>query len=157
MNFIPEKDYEGLLKQAKAMHRIIEAMEKSKSIQGKAVDDLTRQLLLCNHSHLESEREINAILTDQVLQLEKERDELGSECEKLAETLFQVAEMLNIDYESARKDPRKPSDVYRDYLDMHDAEVIENLIKELTDADGGFSLKGREWLQGYADGLRQKH
>ena len=46
MNFIPQNDYEGLLAQAKAMHRIIEAMEKTKSIQGKVVDDLTRQLLI---------------------------------------------------------------------------------------------------------------
>ena len=59
MNFIPQNDYDGLLAQAKAMHRIIEAMEKSKSIQGKAVDDLAKQLLICGRDHLESEREAN--------------------------------------------------------------------------------------------------
>jgi hypothetical protein len=45
--------------------------------------------------------------------------------------------------------------MYRERYDR-DAEVVEKLIEKLTDADGGFSLKGREWLQGYADGLRQR-
>ena len=76
MNFTPSQDYDGLLAQAKAMHRIIEAMEKSKSIQGKAVNDLTRQLLICGKDHLESEREANQILTDQILKIEQERDQL---------------------------------------------------------------------------------
>ena len=90
MNFIPENDYEGLLAQAKAMHRIIEAMEKSKSIQGKAVDDLTRQLLICGKDHLESEREANQILTDQVSKLEQQRDQLKAEL-----SLYDSMERIN--------------------------------------------------------------
>ena len=83
MNFIPQNDYEGLLAQAKAMHRIIEAMEKTKSIQGKVVDDLTRQLLICGKDHLESEREANKMLTDQVLKLEEEHQLMKSFLEQL--------------------------------------------------------------------------
>ena len=86
MNFTPEEDYKGLLKQAKAMHRIILAMEKSKSIQGKGVDDLTRQLLMCDRDQLESERDINQILTNKILKLE---DHLGK--------IYNRLNVLNID------------------------------------------------------------
>ena len=85
MNFTPQEDYKGLLKQAKAMHRIVLAMEKSKSIQGKAVDDLTRKLLMCDQDQLESERDINQTLTNRVLELE---DHLGK--------VYDVLDMLNI-------------------------------------------------------------
>ena len=83
MNFTPQDDYDGLLAQAKAMHRIIEVMEKSKSIQGKAVDDLTRQLLACGKDQLESEREVNQMLTDQVLRLEQECDHYKDEMKEV--------------------------------------------------------------------------
>ena len=65
-----------------------------------------------------------------IVDLEQERDQLKSQNESLWETLFQVAEMLNIDYEWARKQGGKPSDVYRKCLVEHDAEVIEKFLNQ---------------------------
>lgn len=92
MNFIPENNYAGLLAQAKAMHRIIEAMEKSRSIQEKVIDDLTKQLLICGKDHIESEREANQILTDQVLRLEQERDQLKAVIDQCLEAMCAVSQ-----------------------------------------------------------------
>ena len=139
MNFIPVEDYQGLLKQAKAMHRIIEAMEKSKSIQGKAVDDLTRQLLACGKDHLESEREANQMLTDQVLKLEEDNSRLRG--------------ML---WSGNYNDKQRMAE--------HDAEVIESFLEnQLRSAclSSGWNTDSSAYqvslmLEDYANQLRQK-
>ena len=131
MNFTPEKDYEGLLAQAKAMHRIIEAMEKSKSIQGKAVDDLTRQLLICGKDHLESEREANQALTDQVLKLEQENSRLRG--------------ML---WSGNYNDKQRMAE--------HDAEVIERFVLWYLTKDWKSLTSLRETVDEYTNQLRQK-
>jgi hypothetical protein len=64
--------------------------------------------------------------------LEQERDQLKNENESLWETLFQVAEMLNVDYDDARKQGGKPSAVYRKYFAEHDAQVIDQFKDELV-------------------------
>jgi CRISPR/Cas system CSM-associated protein Csm4 (group 5 of RAMP superfamily) len=123
MNFIPEKDYEGLLKQARAMHRIIEAMEKSKSIQGKTVDDLTRQFLICNSDAIESERETNQMLTEYILTLENENQELRIQNDRLS-TIFDDAPDLTFE---------DVGSLFIDELSNRDSEVIDNFIRKVCE------------------------
>ena len=150
MNFIPQNDYEGLLAQAKAMHRIIEAMEKSKSIQGRTVDDLTRQLLICGKDHLESEREANQRLTDQVLKLEQERDQLKVTLEIVTNEL-ESWKATEEDLESIRA-IQIGKQAIRDSKGLslveHDAQVIRDFCS--------FALKKYRYdLSGFADEFNQ--
>jgi hypothetical protein len=68
---------------------------------------------------------------DREMALREERDQLKALNESLWETFFHVAEMLGIDYDKARKHPGKPSDVYREALAAHDAEMIDRLKTEM--------------------------
>ena len=100
--------------------------------------------------------------------LEQERDQLKSQNESLWETLFQVAEMLNIDYEWARKQGGKPSQVYRQCLAEHIAQVIEREIPDFKDPstnngdwrkDAKFRMgwnECRDVMKNRANQLRQK-
>ena len=130
MNFIPQNDYDGLLAQAKAMHRIIEAMEKSKSIQGKAVDDLTRQLLICGKDHLESEREANQMLTDQVLRLEQERDQLKAENIALKRAAAYVIPYLSSGSRLREKLENAVDSTAEQCLAKHDDELTRQTFRD---------------------------
>ena len=87
-------------------------------------------------------------IEDYIVDLEQEYNQLKSQNESLWETLFQVAEMLNIDYEWARKQGGKPSQVYRQCLAEHGAQVIRDFCS--------FALKKYRYdFSGFADEFNQ--
>lgn len=74
MRFEPEKDYAGLLKQARAMHLLICSMEKAGQYRQGMIDNLSREIAMCGQEAIESERTLNQQLTNQVLALEAKLD-----------------------------------------------------------------------------------
>jgi Tfp pilus assembly protein PilN len=69
--FIPAKDYDGLLRQANAMAMLIRSMEKQRSFQNVKIGDMARELAVHGFEEIDAQRDINARLTDEILKLEK--------------------------------------------------------------------------------------
>jgi chromosome segregation ATPase len=84
MNFTPSHTYEGLLRQANALRRLVDSLEARLEIQAAQLDTLTRQLAASDSAAIEAERDTNALLTEQVLQLESENEQLRAQLERTA-------------------------------------------------------------------------
>lgn len=76
MSFKPQPDYAGLLKQAQAMHMLIEAQSAELSTLRARDYALREQRLAEMEAQLSSERAANALLTEQ-------NDALTRACERL--------------------------------------------------------------------------
>lgn len=76
MSFTPHPTYEGLLRQARAMDRIIKSMEATRSHLRDTNDQLVRQFLLIGVDEVEAERNTNEILTNENEKLRARVDEL---------------------------------------------------------------------------------
>jgi archaellum component FlaC len=72
----PSEDYDTLVKQFKALQRLLESKQNQIKVLNGANADLTRQLLSVHSDVLESERQANAELTNRVLELEQEVEDL---------------------------------------------------------------------------------
>jgi hypothetical protein len=100
------------------------------------------------------DREI-AALNSYISNLEVENEELNKANEELTETLFEIAKMLEVDYESAKEEKSKPSAIYQHHLLKHDARVIEGVAFDLKEDFPEDELTYK-WLIGLAHQLRQK-
>ena len=71
MKFVPSKSYDSLKKQAYALHTLATSMESELArLRAKDYKTTERQLNLLEES-LESEREMNSILTQEIQKLEE--------------------------------------------------------------------------------------
>jgi hypothetical protein len=66
----PSEDYDTLVKQFKALQRLLDSKQNQIKVLNGANADLTRQLLSIHSDVLESERQANQELTNRVLFLE---------------------------------------------------------------------------------------
>lgn len=66
MNFKPADNYLGLLKQARAMVRLIKSMDAERRVYSEKDRSLSERRLLELEAALASEREMNAILTEEL-------------------------------------------------------------------------------------------
>jgi len=66
----PSEDYDTLIKQFKALQRLLESKQNQIKVLNGVNNDLTRQLLSVHSDVLESERQANQELTNRVLLLE---------------------------------------------------------------------------------------
>jgi GTPase involved in cell partitioning and DNA repair len=78
----PSEDYNTLVRQFKALQRILESKQNQLIVLTKVNADLTRQLLEVNSDVLASERQANQDLTNRVLFLETAYEELSKGCSK---------------------------------------------------------------------------
>lgn len=56
MDFKPHETYEGLLKQARAFHLLVNAMEKTKTFQSLKIEQLSRELSIQGFEEIEAQR-----------------------------------------------------------------------------------------------------
>lgn len=66
MNFKPADNYESLLKQAWAMFRLIKSMEAAQRVYSEKDRSISERRLLELEAALASEKEMNAILTEEL-------------------------------------------------------------------------------------------
>lgn len=71
MNFTPSPDYLGLLKQAWSMKQLIDSMEKELSARRESDWPAGRKTIEELRKQLESEKEINDILTKEIFELKQ--------------------------------------------------------------------------------------
>lgn len=71
MNFNPADNYDGLLKQARAMVRLIKSMEAERRIYSQKDRSISEKRLLDLEAALASEKEMNAILTEELEECQK--------------------------------------------------------------------------------------
>lgn len=89
-----------IAKQANAAKR---GMDAAKKVAGSELEQAKRLHAECDPQALESEREANAVLTEQIAELEQERDALAAHVERLAEarniprvdTLMSILEIID--------------------------------------------------------------
>lgn len=86
MRFTPDKTYEGLLKQANALHTLVNAMEKTKTFQSVKIEQLNRELCIQGFEEINAQRETNRLLTETIEFLDQRVDELQEEKQKILET-----------------------------------------------------------------------
>lgn len=72
----PSEDYDTLVKQFKALQRLLGSKQNQIWSLDKKNTELTRQLLEVHSDVLESERQANTELTNRVLELEQEVEDL---------------------------------------------------------------------------------
>ena len=68
--FTPSQTYEGLLRQAHALHTLASSQERRITLLNAEMDKLTRDYAAIGQEEVNAERDINAQLTDYVQQLE---------------------------------------------------------------------------------------
>ncbi len=78
----PSEDYNTLVRQFRALQRILESRQNQLIVLTRVNADLTRQLLEVNSDVLASERQANQELTNRVLFLEQACEELSKGCSK---------------------------------------------------------------------------
>lgn len=71
-DFNPSQTYEGLLAQAKALHRILQSKEKINIINVDKIKNLEQELLLCNQNEIQELRKVNEQLTNRIEYLERQ-------------------------------------------------------------------------------------
>lgn len=69
-NFTPANNYDGLLKQAKAMASLIRSMEQQRSAQNVRISNLEREIAVQGSEEINAQRTTNAVLTNDVEVLE---------------------------------------------------------------------------------------
>lgn len=76
IKFKPEKDYDGLLKQAYALARIVKDTEKYSTYKSGVISRLSMELAKVGKNAIDAEANTNEQLTNHVLHLERKIEEI---------------------------------------------------------------------------------
>lgn len=87
----PHEDYDCLKKQYLALRSLANSKCRMASHWLDASNQLTREMLLTKGGIIDAERNTNAMLTDQLLQVEQERDQLRERVDDAAASLNTIA------------------------------------------------------------------
>lgn len=155
MEFKPSKDYDLLLKQANAMHTLVNALERQVSHKDGQIKDFNTLLVQCSFEEINAERAINEQLTNENEQHQHQNRELSARVARLEKCLIDSNACLTLhNGEQARVNGSVLNESPQQSPAEIEAAAIEEMLMHFT-KNGLPDVSLEKSIKQYAANLRE--